>query len=268
MAADDTDAHAVTRAAIGGAVQEALPEIVGRCAAGLVPEPFQAYVHVMSQSATASIISAVGTALTSMSSDRQRLRGAATILTAFKSISAAVNDGSSRRSDEFYESKGDKRSDGEELFEGALHTAAGTYEERKLGVIASLIANVDLHESITGHEAQFALKTLDRLTFAQLCMLAKLSAKAPRPNEPIPHGPQSLVGQLEALADEGLVGIAQSDGRVAHYSAVYNGGTLRRGLANVSLTAKGERLALVLNLPLLAGSDDCGVIWEQLLAGQ
>lgn len=265
---DESNSNDVAQSAFLAAVQEGLPEVVGLCAAGLVPELLRPGVQVLSKSATAAIISAIGAALGPGSSERQRYRGVRTILMALTSIVDNVNAGIPRRSDDFYAGYGDRRPEGEEFIEGALRTAASTYEESKLRVIAALIANVDLHDSISGHEAQFALKTLDRLTYAQLCMLAKLSVSAPRRDNPLPEGTRVLVAQLEVLADEGLVGLAQADGRVAHYAAVLNGGTFRQGLEKVALSEKGVRLAAALNLELLASARECDEVWEQLLDGR
>jgi hypothetical protein len=254
--------------AAGRGTVDSIPAIVAALVSGAVPPEFTILTQVASTAASTAFISAAGVALAAVGGQRQRERAVATAYMSIAAIADRVERGEERRPDEFYCPNELGRSEGEEFIEGALHIAAGTYEERKLAIISSLIANVDMRESITGHDAQFALLAVDRLTYAQLCLLAMCGVSAPRPDEPIPQGTQSLIGQLEVLADEGLVGIRQDDGHVAHYSAVLNGGTLRRGLTRVSLTQKGDNLVGVLNLTILASQSECHAVWRDLLNGK
>lgn len=252
-------------AVLAGAKQLAI-ELSSSVAIALIPDPFKTLASVAIPAVVAAGSQAIQNVLGVIHSDRPKIRALATAYVALVDIEGRVRDGEHRRNDDFY-TPTNGRAPGEELFEGALQIAARTYEERKLKVLANVLANTDLDQQVSGHEAQFALHIIDRLTFAQLCLLAHCSNNTPRPEDPIPDGPQFLVGQLEVLADEGLVGLRQDDGGVAHYATVFNGGTFRKGLGRVTVTDKGARLADLLGLNGLASDPGSKAIWNELLAG-
>lgn len=91
---------------------------------------------------------------------------------AVERIGAKLLAGHLPRSDGFFERRQAKLSPAEELFEGVLLKARNEYEERKLRHEAIFFANLAFAEQVSPQTAHVLLKSLDRLTYRQLCILA------------------------------------------------------------------------------------------------
>ncbi len=104
-------------------------------------------------------------------SERERVRAGATAAFALTKIKKLMQDGYQPRSDGFLLSVDNRRPKAEELFEGVLLKTKNDHEEKKVKFIANIFANVVFRTDISIEEANYMLKTLNFITYRQLCFL-------------------------------------------------------------------------------------------------
>lgn len=102
---------------------------------------------------------------------REKERVNALFLLTAKRVDEKIAQGASVRSDDFFTTKKDGRSSGEEIFEGIVLASQREYEEKKLPYFANLLANI-VFSSIEKSDANLLLKMAERLSYRQLCLLA------------------------------------------------------------------------------------------------
>jgi hypothetical protein len=198
---------------------------------------------------------------------RSRLRSAAAFTYAADAISARLLAGDVPRTDGFFEERPGDRPPSEELLEGVLLKAADEHEEKKLRYIGFLYASVAFDDRVDAGYANYLLRLASGLTFEQLMCLVLVergkfdhdlrAIDAARDTDragvhlgrgPVPYTEHVLV-QLMDLAQTGLVGIAQPDGRAVSPNATYGGGdafSLR--LTELRRTTLGFDLARLMRL--------------------
>ena len=142
------------------------------------------------------------------------------------------------RSDGFFEQPTpDGASPAEEILEGVLRTAAEAWEERKVPYIGRIGGMLSFDSSVSPADASYLLKLADRLTYRQFALLAfweaaknadrpyrqeVLSAMA-RSSEGMSRPTDTLVAEMNDLADAGLLGVINSSGQLVHLGQTLGG---------------------------------------------
>ena len=101
-------------------------------------------------------------------SETERVGAAAAV--SLSEIKRRMDGGDELRRDDFF-NKNQKRSDAEEVFEGALLAAKNSHEEKKAIYLGKLFANVCFDQTCSKEEANFQLNQAQSLTYAQFCLL-------------------------------------------------------------------------------------------------
>ena len=104
-------------------------------------------------------------------SQRERARVGSVAAIAINHIKERSAEGALPRQD-FFMSEGEQQSTGEQLLEGVLLKARDEYERKKLPYIALFYANLVFAPAISPPVAFMLLKTLERLTYQQIILLA------------------------------------------------------------------------------------------------
>jgi hypothetical protein len=152
--------------------------------------------------------------------ERAAIRVAATELIIEHDARKHEERGESHRADGFFDHRGGIRPEAEDLFEGILMTAAQTWQEAKLPLLARLFDSVAHDASVDPETAMFLAKTADQLTYRQLQGLAvfgrhqeheiALAAANVRKAEGEPPDP-GFAHEFDNLGDRGLVGVGGSE---------------------------------------------------------
>jgi len=102
---------------------------------------------------------------------REKMRIGATLAFAAKEIDERIKNGENIRSDSFFEKKGSNRSGAEELAESVLLRTQRETEEKKVPLLAHLLANISFKPEISVALGEQMIKATDLLTYRQLCIL-------------------------------------------------------------------------------------------------
>lgn len=81
-------------------------------------------------------------------------------------------NGTQLRSDDFFETRVDGRSDGDEIVEHVLLAAKSSFEERKLPLYGQLLASIACYNNISATTANWAITTFESLSYTQVLILA------------------------------------------------------------------------------------------------
>jgi hypothetical protein len=204
----------------------------------------------------------------SVLSPREQERVGAAMLFAARRIRERQDAGDEPRDDGFFDEDIRGRSASDEFLEGVLRRAADAYEERKVPFLGSLFANLVFAKDVPVPEAHYFLRVADRLTFRQLSFLGLFQLPAyERDIDLIARALTELRGidlsgisrgaevELTGLANEGLFGIRQEDGRVVHPVGTFASGLTSDSVERLGLSPSGEALASLLSLDRLLTED-------------
>jgi hypothetical protein len=157
------------------------------------------------------------------------------------------------RVDGFFDDRGALRPEAEDLLEAVLRRAAGTYEERKLPLLARLYSAVAHDATISAAEALYLVRVADELTYRQFVALAVLAHSDEHEqalaNVEALHetgrnvADESIRVELSNMVDLRLVGISANE-EVGPLNNVF-AGLLPRGkvtYAQLGLLPSGQRL--------------------------
>lgn len=108
---------------------------------------------------------------------RERTRIGATLALAVEEISNRIKKGESIRSDGFFNEDKSGRSNAEELAESVLLKSQREAEEKKIPLLAHLLANITFSSEMTVALGQQLIKATDSLTYRQLCILRLVAMK-------------------------------------------------------------------------------------------
>jgi hypothetical protein len=199
---------------------------------------------------------------------RQGARAAGALAVATVEINRRLGAGEVPRQD-FSEASGED-SDAAEILEGALLTAANSYEARKVPYIGKFYANLAFDADITPSYAGLLLKLLDRLTYGQLRVIATLGKPAylnalpqlaVERQEGAFRSGADVIAEFDELSTMGLVGVAQEDGSAVPPLATWGRGTWNEiGLFKARLTASGTRVHNLLGLSDMADDERDAVL--------
>ena len=82
------------------------------------------------------------------------------------------------RNDSFFDAQETERPDSEEIFEGVILGAQKEYEERKVKFLGYLYANICINSEISREHANQLIRTINILSYRQLCLLQLFQKKA------------------------------------------------------------------------------------------
>lgn len=205
---------------------------------------------------------------------RQSVRAAGALAEAAVEIERRLQQGEHPRPD--FADGGADDSEAAEILEGALLTAANSYEQRKVPFIGKFYANLAFDASVSPAFANLLLKLLDRLTYGQMRVLATLGNEdylesliqvGAERNEGAFRSSEGVIAELDELSTMGLVGVGQTDGRVVPPAAVIEGGSwAHMDLYRARLTTVGQRVHDLLALARMSDDERDGVV--QALRGE
>ncbi len=115
-------------------------------------------------------------------SKREEIRIGAAYAFAIHKLENNIKNGRVIRTDAYFDSKENKRSDAEEIFEGVVLSAQREYEERKVRFIGNLYGNICTNDKINREHANQLVKTSNNLSFRQFCILQLLRDKKSEQN--------------------------------------------------------------------------------------
>ncbi|PIR60750.1 MAG: hypothetical protein COU67_00485 [Candidatus Pacebacteria bacterium CG10_big_fil_rev_8_21_14_0_10_44_54] len=102
---------------------------------------------------------------------RELTRIGATLALATKEISERIKNGENVRSDGFFEYDESGRSKADELSESVLLKSQREPEEKKIPLLAHLLANISFSTEISVSLGEQMIKAVEQLTYRQLCIL-------------------------------------------------------------------------------------------------
>lgn len=102
---------------------------------------------------------------------REKMRIGAVTAFAIEAIQNKIKQGKEIRTDSFFDTDSGHRSKAEEILEGVMLKAKDSYEEKKIKYIGNIYSSAAF-SSISGDFANHTLKTIESLTYRQLCCLA------------------------------------------------------------------------------------------------
>jgi len=108
---------------------------------------------------------------------REEKRIGATLAYTINKIEDNFRKGKQIRTDNFFQSKSNDRTPGEEIYEGTLIAAQKEHEEKKLKYYGNLLANLGFDNSFDKAQANLFLKVAQELTYRQLCILSLIPKK-------------------------------------------------------------------------------------------
>jgi hypothetical protein len=103
---------------------------------------------------------------------RQRLRVGAFLGFALSDAEERAAGGEPLRDDGFFEERGSRRSDAEELMEGLLLQAADAYQELKLRHLGAILPSLAVRRDVSAADGHWLMHLAERLTWRQLVVLA------------------------------------------------------------------------------------------------
>lgn len=104
--------------------------------------------------------------------NREQVRIGATYGNALVEIKRRIDAGDKPRSDNFYESKKNERSNAETILEGVLIKAKNEYEEKKIKLYSLFLANLTFDESTDFNKANTLLRLVEQLSYRQIVILS------------------------------------------------------------------------------------------------
>ncbi len=102
--------------------------------------------------------------------EKERVAAAMTIVG--KTITRRIQDGEELREDGFFDSTGEARSDGEQIFEEVLMKCKDTPWDQKRPYLANFFVNISFTEAISAETAIVFLRLATELSYRQYCLLA------------------------------------------------------------------------------------------------
>lgn len=105
-------------------------------------------------------------------SSREKERVEATFKNAIEKIKYNQDAGYTLRSDGFFDSSDTGSSDADEILEAVLIKAKNESEEKKTKYLGNIFANVAFRPDVSKSLAGFCIKTVELLSYQQLCFLA------------------------------------------------------------------------------------------------
>ncbi len=207
---------------------------------------------------------------------REQERVGAALLVMDEDARQREERGERPREDGFFDDRGTLRPEAEDLLEAVLRRAAGTYEERKLPLLARLYSACAHDATISAAEALYLIRVADELTYREFVALALLAHpdehERSLTNIEALHetgrnvADESIRLELSHLADLRLVGISANE-EVGPVNNVF-AGLLPRGkatYAQLGLLTAGRRLVET------TGADEIGTLerekWLDELTG-
>jgi hypothetical protein len=197
------------------------------------------------------------------SKEEERIGGA--LFIALARITQRQAAGEQPRTDGLFE----PGQDPEGLLEGALLTAARSYQQMKVPFVGAFYASFLFADDISADTGQYLLRLLDRLTYRQLAALAFIGAPRRRAEreqirvdarESGDRTSPTLLAELTDLANLGLVGFEQSEGRVANPLATMGRGQISAGaLDHTVLTGLGRQMVNLAELYNIPTEDQDGI---------
>lgn len=144
---------------------------------------------------------------------REKVRIGGVIALAAAQIDDRIKNGEALRSDGFFLSDNDIRSEADEAIESALLKAQREAEEKKLPFLANIIADASFNKALTRPMVQQILKISELLTYNQLCLLklfsdssnVKLESKGYADRDQFPFDLMQTLYEAFDLCSRGLV---------------------------------------------------------------
>src|SRR2546428_6759764 len=109
---------------------------------------------------------------------RERERVGYIIIRACDKIKQNMDNGMKLRPDDFFDDNQGDRSAAKEIVEGILIAAQKEYQEKKLPFYSNLLANIAFHPEIDRGQANLLIRSAERLSYRQLCILSLVSQKS------------------------------------------------------------------------------------------
>jgi len=110
-------------------------------------------------------------------SPREEIRIGASFAFAIQKLQENLEKGAQIRTDQFFDSNENNRADSEEILEGIILAAQKEYEERKVKYLGNLFANICTNSKIGREQANQFIKTINNLSYRQLCIIQLLKQK-------------------------------------------------------------------------------------------
>ncbi len=206
------------------AVVEGGGDLIGAAAGGaigLVGGPFGAVGGAMAGVAISRSLQAVGSeVLERVLAHRAKGRVEAAGQVIAADTNALMASGLSVRTDAFFRADGTRVSTADEVLEGLLLYAADSYEERKIRHLAAVFPIVATDENVNPADAHWVSRTVHRLSWRQLGVVAVLingpqDSDSPdgRVAAPLSASP-GLQEEVQELAEMGLIAVGGSSGMV------------------------------------------------------
>ncbi len=108
---------------------------------------------------------------------REKTRVGAVIAIAANKIKERIEEGESIRDDDFFVVKKNGRTKADEVIENVIQKCQRDPEEKKIGYMGLLLANIAFDKSISVELAHIVIKTVEILTFRQICILSVAGGK-------------------------------------------------------------------------------------------
>jgi hypothetical protein len=105
---------------------------------------------------------------------REKMRVGAVLMLSADRVRSKLDAGHKTRSDGFFDPDDTERSDAEEIAESIISKAQRETEEKKLPLLANMLANIAFEDTVNIAFAQQLVKTAEGLTYRQLCILAMI----------------------------------------------------------------------------------------------
>lgn len=145
---------------------------------------------------------------------REKMRVGATLALAAKEIDERITKGEKTRSDGFFDKNSSGRSNAEELAESVLLKSQREPEEKKIPLLAHLLANIAFSPEISVALGEQMIKAVDQLTYRQLCILRlgviknkfKLRKTNFKGNKSFPRELYQVLHECYDLYNRGFVG--------------------------------------------------------------
>ena len=158
----------------GGAGGSVASTVIGT----LISGPEGAAIGGTIGTATAITLKAIGKELSArLLSPREQVRVGGVYALAAAEIIGRCQNGENVRSDEFFSTRDDGRSDAEEVWENTLLKSQREPEEKKLPYMAQFLANIAFDTRINAPMAHQITKAAEVMTYRQLCILLMSAQK-------------------------------------------------------------------------------------------
>lgn len=108
---------------------------------------------------------------------REKVRVGGVLALSAARIKERFEAGEQIRDDGFFDAKPGSRPDAEEVAESVLLKSQREAEEKKLPFMANLLSNAAFDKGVSGALAHQIIKTVDALTYRQLCLLLLFSGR-------------------------------------------------------------------------------------------